>query len=1350
VYRYPPKQHTYAQNSTVINFNRKNWYKYYKFTTEKTTLIYLTLNLTFMKKCSFILAIIMLAFSNITLSQATVNITAPTAGYNWIATVTPTLVINFNISTGVGGAATVNINVNPNVQNIIINNTCTLPGNMVVNFIAATSISGSITMTNAAQALSNLTVKGPGNIVIGGNLTINSPGNNVNNTCEFANTTFTNILGNVVLGSAAPLPTDGSSVIGKGTVTGTAIRTFNLYGNLTINTRGSISYERTIFNFNKPSGPPQFVYNNTPIVSTYRYPVTFEDIRVGTANAQATANAANLIFSGTNKNAYLENITTTTAKGITIGTGATLDLPRDYSLNTLNSSTQKINLTMEAASKLRIGGDQTDPSSAAGGIVGSNFPNIFDKDLGARKGTYNLNPSSTIEYYGSSAITQTIYSLPYDLLTTLPSNTQYANLLANNDGGTGTGRAKKITTNRIIVDTRLDIKTNTDVTLGIANNLNDCPLYTVGPIKVQGGSGPTGTNGGGLYCNANVVSGNFTLANMITTGTFSLDDFAYLGMGHALGISAAGTASGNIQMLTGPMAPDVDFNTKGNYTYNGTVTQITGPNLTTGLPTTVNDLKIDNPTTVTIDRDEIVNGVCLLAQGVFDIGTTKITSNGIGVLNSTGGKMKADAVVFAAAPNNQVPIASATLEMKGNATTAFGIGIPQNLSSDWFVGNKIATLINNNTAGNTVPWRGIAIAPSPANPLLISTSLEYGKDASGIYITGSTINTNDNLTLLSKPNALGTGFPEVAGTANFGNATGNFIDGRVSIERYLNTARSWRFLATPVQLLADDASTPTIAASWREGQSPLVSPLPTSIGYGTQITGPSGPTLASPLGELDAYTQRGSMKYYNDVANVWVELSNTTATRIANEKGYAVFVVGDRGVPNIPGTPTTPPPSGPTILRIKGKIRTGDQLFNISGITIPSTNKSQSIGNPYPARINFSTIQKTNVVNGFTVWNPNLGGLYGVGAYQQYSYVTAGAQSGYYLNGIITPGASPRYIESGEAFFIHNNISAPGSATITESCKTPGSSVQSRPILVPALPRVEIAMHLNYVNGAALEPAGSVGALTKYISGASVTFGDNFSNDIDNDDFYAWSVPHSNLTIRSISNVLLRSESRPFIAGEQYPIKLNISAMIPAVTFPNSNANTVGGYSFDINITNMSSMYVTAILKDNYLNTRTPLDLSTITSYRFETLLSDPLSYAADRFAIVFSQFALGGRMSIGNAAIETNSVVPSVPSQNNNGTNKTNEAIVQTISETATSVSIAPNPIQNGIVNLQLQNQKEGIYQVQITNQLGQVIKTQTIKVQNKKSLYTINLGTTGKGTYQASIVDEAGNKKVIGFVVN
>ena len=61
------------------------------------------------------------------------------------------------------------------------------------------------------------------------------------------------------------------------------------------------------------------------------------------------------------------------------------------------------------------------------------------------------------------------------------------------------------------------------------------------------------------------------------------------------------------------------------------------------------------------------------------------------------------------------------------------------------------------------------------------------------------------------------------------------------VERHLAMAKSWRFLATPVQ-----NSTLSITNSWREGGSL------TSNGYGTQITGPSAISTG-----MDQPTQRG-------------------------------------------------------------------------------------------------------------------------------------------------------------------------------------------------------------------------------------------------------------------------------------------------------------------------------------------------------------------------------------------------------------------------------------------------------------------------------------------------------------
>jgi hypothetical protein len=41
-------------------------------------------------------------------------------------------------------------------------------------------------------------------------------------------------------------------------------------------------------------------------------------------------------------------------------------------------------------------------------------------------------------------------------------------------------------------------------------------------------------------------------------------------------------------------------------------------------------------------------------------------------------------------------------------------------------------------------------------------------------------------------------------------------------------------------------------------------------------------------------------------------------------------------------------------------------------------------------------------------------------------------------------------------------------------------------------------------------------------------------------------------------------------------------------------------------------------------------------------------------------------------------------------------------------------------------------------------------IQAQNKSMQYSINIGSASKGTYQAIVIDEDGNKQTIGFVVN
>ncbi|MFC4263959.1 beta strand repeat-containing protein, partial [Ferruginibacter yonginensis] len=747
-----------------------------------------------------------------------VRITYCNATVTNIATVTGT---SFNWSTAAGwslGRVPQQCdNVEINVTRAAVTNetvTITIPANIAVQNLTIRNLSTSIYQVLVAANVATSTA-----INIYGNLTIETVGGavtgNRNNRTSFncSNSTV-NVYGDIILGR----PTATSSVAREGhaTISGNPT-TWNLYGDMIFNPRGYNTNQGSIYNLN--SGGTQYLINNTnPSV----YNDTIKGNRFQTLNIGNTT-PTTVILSGT-RNDF--SISTVIAGDLNVGVNSTLDIPKDYSFNivTPNGATTST-LRLAAGARLRLGGDQSlvTADGSNWGVTGSNFPGGYD--------VYSLAPTSTVEYYGDNGITQTIYNA-----------VTYGNILALN--GSGSGRAVKQTTaGTLNIAGSFNINALTDVYLGTSTGLgtSTAPVSIAGPLNVRSTAG--------LYCNANVISG---------AGAFTMEANTTLGIGHAQGISNSGSATGNIQMTGGRT-----YVASGNYLYNGTVAQITGNGL---IASGINDLTINNPTTVTIAANQTVNGVTHLQQGVFDIGSTRFTSNGSGTITSTTGKMKANAGL---------------LEMKGNT------GVAQNLSGNWFVNKNISTLINANT-------KGITIASAPSDTLLISSALVYGAG-----ITNSTITTNDNLTLLSRDTA----------TANFGQiatGSGNTITGKVNVERYLYAKKAWRLLATPVSI----ATSPTITASWREG-GPT-----TSTGYGTQISGP-----ASFVG-MDQVTQRASMKYYDAASNSYIDVTNANTAKIANKEGYYVFVRGDRSI-NTTGA------TGATNLRIKGDLLTGTQSFTV-------------------------------------------------------------------------------------------------------------------------------------------------------------------------------------------------------------------------------------------------------------------------------------------------------------------------------------------------------------------------------------------------------------------------------------
>ncbi len=107
-------------------------------------------------------------------------------------------------------------------------------------------------------------------------------------------------------------------------------------------------------------------------------------------------------------------------------------------------------------------------------------------------------------------------------------------------------------------------------------------------------------------------------------GVFILNEGATLATAHVDGLE--GNLSGILAAIT--------LDEGANYIFNGTEEQVTS----TLLPTTVNDLTIDNPAGVTLSQETTINGVLRLAAGVFD-NTIPFTLGPEGSISEEGGSL---------------------------------------------------------------------------------------------------------------------------------------------------------------------------------------------------------------------------------------------------------------------------------------------------------------------------------------------------------------------------------------------------------------------------------------------------------------------------------------------------------------------------------------------------------------------------------------------------------------------------------------------------------------------------------------------------------------------------------------
>jgi hypothetical protein len=600
--------------------------------------------------------------------------------------------------------------------------------------------------------------------------------------------------------------------------------------------------------------------------------------------------------------------------------------------------------------------------------------------------------------------------------------------------------------------------------------------------------------------------------------------------------------------------------------------------------------------------------------------------------------------------------------------------------------------------------------------------------------------------------------------------------GRFEIQRYLPAQKSWRLLATPV---VTGAASPTITAAWREGGA-----LFSSTGMGTRVTGADGPFQtygpAYVGAYLDEYTIRSSMKSYNMNTNYFVDVLGIdiqTGKKIANDDGYFLFVRGDRSAATnvILGASTT--------LRMKGEVRTGTQTFPVTA------NKFRSIGNPFPSRLDMRTVQFNNVSRSYYAWDPNPVGSFFVGKYVLYlDEYAPPAINTHSFN--LVPANQPNlpnlrnYIESGEAFFVQNSTASAGSVVIAEADKAIGNTPYvSRPGVTTAT--LEINLHTPDATGNNM-----------IVDGAKINFNNIFNNGIDALDVIKIFNTADNLCIKSAGTSLI-VERRKMLQDAD-TIQLNISAMRTA------------NFTLEIDPSVISNAGVTAVLKDRFLQTTTPVDLSDVTNYNFTTT-ADANSKVANRFYIVFKAvpstilagiaavrkpnntiavkwdvqnetFTNNYELQHSNDGINFSSIATKIALANNNTNlaythtdaaatpnnnwyrvklNPTNGpafysavAMVSKINEKENvlenAITITPNIITNNQLSLNCINQKIGVCAVSINNAMGQNIFNASIKITSNNETIKIALPKNiAAGKYNCVLQPMGEEKKVVSFLV-
>lgn len=661
-----------------------------------------------------------------------------------------------------------------------------------------------------------------------------------------------------------------------------------------------------------------------------------------------------------------------------------------------------------------------------------------------------------------------------------------------------------------------------------------------------------------------------------------------------------------------------------------------------------------------------------------------------------------------------------TVELNGSTA--------QSISGSYFTSATIANLkVSNTLAGASAANPSVAIGTT----LNITGSVGFGN------LNNAVLKTNDNLVI--KSSASGTG--SIADLTNNNTNSGNLVSGKVTVERYVPGKRAWRLLTAPVTA----ASNVKISDAWQEGAARVTSAsaLPNAAtnpnpGYGTHITYgyPAAP------GYDQGVNGNTSIKYLN--ATGWSGVpaaTNNGATAnsgmITDQPGYLLFIRGDRSIQLSQATAAAPVQ---TVLRVKGNLNMGQQNITLQQGQVYGSSQFRVVGNPFASTINFHKIMQNpanaaaGFIDAFYVWDATIGGTNGLGGWVVLSY---NSSLGRYEKNIAGSAVdSLGNIESGAAFLIDYTGSS-STMVIRESDK--GQSVINsmfRPVSPSNASSLRTSILLKNSN-----------AVNDLMDGALISFDKTFDDSCTKEDVKKLNNLNENISVQSGGNYL--SIERRKHLNENDSISLKLSGL--------RQKNYILRLEPQNKIVPNTAV---AFIIDSYLPGKKMVDLNKPFDYNF-SVNANAASYSANRFKIKvqpFTQFidasAAADKADVlinWNVANEYNNnrfviersadgvnydAIGSVTTKGDNDTSVnyqwkdqspkpgiyyyrvkaeskmgglmyTSSSKVQLINA-APGMFVYPNPVENNIIQLRLNDQPAGTYSAELLGNDGKTIHSQ------------------------------------------